>query len=254
LNIGELCELIYSHLGTKDRIGRADIYRLLISMHRDTFKRANFYSLSETAILEPSSNWTFVLPTDFGDDLSVMAVGKDTIFASPILPVTSKNDYYGIVGTRNLGYINSFYSPTIPYAYYIGVPAEVWTNHTGIIAAGKENLRSINVFPPVDTTRYEISLMYYPVPPVTIGGITDAYESSLMKKYPDYVLYEMLFRCYTLLRDVEAAQMFKSLADEKFLEAKANEAREILTPPKTLHLVTTKFRRKPLPGPAVPQP
>jgi hypothetical protein len=102
-------------------------------MHRETFQRATFYSLTETAILEPSSNWTFVLPADFGDDLSVMVVGKNRIFATPIFPFTSKNDYYGIVGTRDLQYINNFYSPTIPYAYYIGVPAEVWTNYTGII-------------------------------------------------------------------------------------------------------------------------
>lgn len=253
MNVGELCELIYSHIGMKERIGRADIYRLLISMHKETFQRANFYSLTETAILEPSSNWTFVLPSDFGDDLSVMVVGKNRIFASPIYPFTSKNDYYATVGTRNLAYINSTYSPSIPYAYYIGVPSSVWTNYSGIIAADKENLLSMNVFPPMDTTQYELSLLYYPVPPLTIGGITDAYESPLMKKYPDYVLYEMLFRCYTLLRDIEAAQVFKQLADEKFLEAKANEAKEVLTPPKTLHLTTMKFKRQPLPGPAVPE-
>jgi len=254
VNVGELCELIYSHIGTKDRIGRADIYRLLISMHRETFQRATFYSLTETAILEPSSNWTFVLPADFGDDLSVMVVGKNRIFATPIFPFTSKNDYYGIVGTRDLQYINNFYSPTIPYAYYIGVPAEVWTNYTGIIQSGKEDLLSLNVFPPADITQYELSLLYYPIPPLTIAGITDAYESPLMKKYPDYVLYEMIYRCYALLRDFEAAQMFKALADQKFLDAKANEVREVLTPPKTLHLVAMKFRRQPLPGPAVPQP
>jgi hypothetical protein len=127
----------------------------------------------------------------------------------------------------------------------------MWANYSGIIAAGKENLLSLNVFPPMDTTQYELSLLYYPVPPLTIGGITDAYESPLMRKYPDYVLYEMIFRCYTLLRDFEAAQVFKQLADEKFLEAKANEAREVLTPPKTLHLVSMKFKRQPLPGPVV---
>jgi hypothetical protein len=62
------------------------------------------------------------LPSDFGDDLSVMVVGKNRIFASPIYPFTSKNDYYAIVGTRNLSYLNSRYYPSIPYVYHIATP------------------------------------------------------------------------------------------------------------------------------------
>ena len=254
MKVIDLVELIYAHTGMRDKPARTDIYRLLITVHKETFQRASFYSLSEAATLTPSSNWTFPLPDDFGDDISVMVLGKNRIFASPIFAFTSKNDYLASVGTRNLSYLNTTYSPTIPYAYYIAVPADLWTNYSDIIEAGKETALSLNIFPPMNTDQYEISIMFYPMPPVSIAGIVDTYESSLMRKYPDYVLYEMLYRCYALLRDFEAVQVYKQLADEKFLEAKANEAREVLSPAKTLHLSHIKFRRKPMPGPAVPQP
>jgi len=253
MTVGELYELVRSHLANSQLVSHENFYRLLISFHKDAYRRAHFYSLANTAILTPSSKWTFVLPADFSDDISALVVAKEHIFASPILPFTSKNDYLMTVGSHNLGYLNSVWSPSISYAYYIAKPSKIWKNYSGVINAGDEDKLSLNVFPPLNTEIYEISLMYYPTPPEGIADIVQNYETPLMRKYSDWVLYEMVYRCYILLRDFEAATMFKQIAEEKFMEAKMNEVREVLTPAKTLHLQYLSIKRKPIPGPAVPQ-
>jgi len=253
MTVGELYRMVTEHLARTEQIKLETFYNLLRYFHKEAYQRASFYSLSDAKILEPSSKWTFILPDDYGEDISALIVAKDRVFASPIFPYTSRNDYLATVGSNNLQYLNSFWVPTISYSYYIAVPSSLWENYQTVIEAGKEDILSLNVFPPLDTSQYEISLMYYPSIPMSISDITFDYETPLMRKYSDWVLYEMIYRCYILLRDFEAATIFKQLADEKFMEAKANEARERLSPAKTLHLQYLRFRRKPMPGPAVPE-
>jgi len=251
MTVGELYEMVLAHVPRRD-FSMLEFVRLLRWFHIEAYRKANFFSLSKTSILTPSSNWTFVLPDDFGDDISVLSLGKETVFASPLFPITSSNDFLAIVGSRNLSYLSSIQMPTVGAFYYIGVPSEVWTNYNGIITVGMEDLKSVNVYPPIDTNRYELSLLYYPVPVVTTA-VDESYETPLMRKYPEWVLAEMIARVYLMFRDIEGAQVFKEQAMEKFLEAKANEAREVLSPAKTLHLKAGKYKRKPLPLPPVPQ-
>lgn len=251
MNAGELFDMIIAHIRRAD-ISRDEFNKMLPNILKSLWRTINFYSLSKSEKLIPSSSWTFPTPSDFWDDISIIAISSQVTTASYYInPVTSSSDFLLLLGSRDLSYLNSYHSPSLPSWYYIGTPSKLFANYTGIIDTGKEDLKSIIVFPPLDTSRYELFLTYYPDVVIIPTEVTDDYEHPLMAKYSEWVFYEVLWRIYAQFRDFEAASNFKAIAAEKLLEVKAIEAREILEPTKTLHLVSHQLSRRRTKGPDV---
>jgi len=244
MNAGEMFYLISQHLRRQD-IERDVFNRILATILPSLFRRFNFYSLASHAYLAQSNPWCAVLPEDYYDNISLVVISKERRTVTVTLThILSINDFITLYGTNDMLYLKELYTPTIPMYYAIGEPAKVFANTETEIPPDEQNLRSVLLYPPMDTSLYQLSLLYYSASNINVPQITDDYEHPLMRKYPEWVLYEVLWRMCAQLRDLEGLQIFKNLADEKFIEAKLAEIREATSPPLSLHLKSAPVKIK----------
>jgi hypothetical protein len=236
MTAGEMFYLIQQHLARQD-IARDVFNRLLTVVLPSLFRKYNFYSLAKHTYLAPTNPWSVPVPADFYDDISLIVVGKTNQVAYvSVRPFLSANDFIALYSTADLTYLAQIYSPTLPMYYLLATPSDIFQNIGTQIPPEEQGSKSILLYPPIDHTLYQLSFLYYPMAVLVPHQVTDDYEHPLMRKYGEWVMYEMLWRMALQLKEFDMATAIKNLADEKFLEAQMVEVREANTPPLTLHL------------------
>ena len=250
MTVGELYELCQFHLRRQD-LNKQDFYRVLNAFMKEALQRINFFSIVKSVKLIPDNIWCVPLPLDFYDDVSVVVMGKDTRLSLPLDTRISINDYLTLVGTSNMNYLRTSISASLPYLYVLARPVDVYTNLTeDDIPLSQQTVKCIIPYPPIDFNRYYFSLDYYPTLPEELNDDNDTHP--VISTYPEWVLYEMLWRLFLAFGNPDLATAHKQIAAEKYLEVKAEESRRIMTPPKTLHLSQYYVRRRPTLRPPVP--
>lgn len=203
-------------------------------MIEDLQRHAYFNSLMKTMrVSVPEHGWGVALPEDFYDDDTVIVVSKvESRAAYPLIPCKSADMFVAYMGNARLENLRNQTIPTLSTLYCIEKPSAVYEDADSIF--DKIDVPHLLLFPPLDNSLYEVLLTY--VMKIVPENVHESYTNVLMQKYPEWIQFEFIWRLATSVRDFELAQIYRDLAAAKFLEVKATEVKEKLTPAPTLKL------------------
>jgi len=207
---------------------------LFKSMMRDLQRRTYLGSLIVTQVVSvPEHGWGFEAPSDYYDDEGVLIISKMTSrLTVPLTPCRTADEYLAWLGNAYLEYLNESISPTLPNIYYVGKPSVIFRDASTVFPTPDNTY--VLFYPRCDNTQYEAVFTY--MKQIVPDEIADDYTNEIMQKYPEWVLYEFVWRLAVANREPEKVDTYRELALEKYYEVKANESKEVLTPHPTLHL------------------
>jgi len=204
-------------------------------MIEDLQRHAFFNSLMKTIRLTDfTQGWGCILPEDFYDDDTVAVLSRtSTRLTLPLTPAKSADTFLAYLGNASLEYLNQCIVATLPVLYCIEKPSVVFNDAVKVFGADTDKVHLI-VYPPIDTSLYEVMMTY--IMKIVPENVHEDYTNVLMQKYPEWIQFEFIWRLATSVRDLELANIYKELAVQKYLEVKATEVKEKLTPAPTLKL------------------
>lgn len=251
MNFGDMRMLVNFYL-RRDDIPVSALQSVFRAMFKE-LQRLGFFTEARTSVrLSVSNPYAVPVPDDYRDDENVVVSRIEGLGAIPLIPVRSLDHFTLLYGSREFPAIKSSFSPSIPSHYTIAKPTDFFSNMDDDIPEDIRDVKCVLFFPPIDYTQYDVTLQYYKE--FVIDELNDDYTNDLMKTYPEWILYEVIWRMALVLRDTEAVTQFQALAQKKYLEALQHEASRFLSPHTTIKLSGEYVSRRPLPGPRTPGP